>query len=210
MSVIIKCEDHRGRHRCHNHFFHQMSQVVDAGDWESEANERIDQLRRRDVNIEVWKDWMIIRNWMWSYLSPAGNEIIMTPEYVHMSCKPFDNGNNVNWLLSRWWWREAMITVSWPLKSTRSTIFSRLERLVRKNMYFCKIRQLTGVQLNCFSSASWHIQGNWYYPSFASSDQRAVNDKTVGACWQRIFSKKAASSLSLLIMFFCGFMFSEK
>lgn len=34
-------------------FFHQMSQVVDAGDWESEANERIDQLRRRDVNIEV-------------------------------------------------------------------------------------------------------------------------------------------------------------
>ena len=53
MSVIIKCEDHRGRHRCHNHFFHQMSQVVDAGDWELEANERIDQLRRRDVNIEV-------------------------------------------------------------------------------------------------------------------------------------------------------------
>ena len=119
-----------------------------------------------------------------------------------MSCKPFDNSNNVNWLLSRWWWREAMITVSWPLKSTRSTIFSRLERLVRKNMYFCKIRQLTGVQLNCFLSASWRIQGNWYYPSFASSDQRAVNDKTVGACWQRIFSKKAASSLSLAMIFF--------
>ena len=52
-NVISKCEDHRGRHRIHHCFFHQMSQVVDAGDWESEANERIDQLRRRDVNIEV-------------------------------------------------------------------------------------------------------------------------------------------------------------
>jgi len=30
-----------------------IMEVVDAGDWESEANERIDQLRRRDVNIEV-------------------------------------------------------------------------------------------------------------------------------------------------------------
>ena len=46
MSVIIKCEDHQ----CLHHF---LSQVVDAGDWESEANEGIDQLRRRDVNIEV-------------------------------------------------------------------------------------------------------------------------------------------------------------
>ena len=63
---------------------------------------------------------------------------------------------------------------------------------------------------NWFLLAIWRIQGNGCYPSFASSEHRAVNDKTVGACWQRIFSKKAASSLSLLIMFFCGFMFSEK
>ena len=97
-----------------------------------------------------------------------------------------------------------MIPVSWPLKLTRSTIFSRLERLVSLNVYFCKIWQLTVVQLNwfLFIEASWRIQGNGCYPSLASSAQRAVNDKTVGACWQRIFSKKAASSPSLLIFFF--------
>ena len=27
--------------------------MVDAGDWESEANERIDRLRKRDVTIQV-------------------------------------------------------------------------------------------------------------------------------------------------------------
>ena len=34
--------------------------MVDAGDWESEANERIDRLRKRDVTIQVKLVVMVI------------------------------------------------------------------------------------------------------------------------------------------------------
>ena len=42
--------------------FNIIIEVVDAGNWESEANERIDQLRKRDVTIEVMM--MIMRMMM--------------------------------------------------------------------------------------------------------------------------------------------------
>ena len=37
-----------------------MIEAVDAGDWESEANERIDRLRKRDVTIEVRSMRMVV------------------------------------------------------------------------------------------------------------------------------------------------------
>ena len=37
-----------------------MIEAVDAGDWESEANERIDRLRKRDVTIEVKSMRMVV------------------------------------------------------------------------------------------------------------------------------------------------------
>ena len=37
-----------------------MIEAVDPGDWESEANERIDRLRKRDVTIEVKSMRMVV------------------------------------------------------------------------------------------------------------------------------------------------------
>ena len=62
-DCVHDCCNHR--HLCYHlendddhHHFHDLIEVVDAGDWESDANERIDRLRKRDVNVEV--NWVVM------------------------------------------------------------------------------------------------------------------------------------------------------
>ena len=62
-DIVLEVNIHQHRHYyliIITVFIIMMIEAVDAGDWESEANERIDRLRKRDVTIEVKSMRMVV------------------------------------------------------------------------------------------------------------------------------------------------------
>ena len=85
-----------------------------------------------------------------------------------MSRKPFDDRNNANRLLSL----KVMMEGSHH-QSQLTLEVDQIDHLFpfgtagKFKLVFLQNMTTTGVQLKRFLSASWRIQGNGYYPSFA-------------------------------------------